>query len=177
MPQFKIWLAAAALGLAAVLLLGRFADLQQAAQTRHLDAAVAPSMDVTLTDDNLPDAIVSLRLKLRVTRVGWDHRRLTVDLLMPDGDRGAESLWHDLAAIIRFSFGEAGNVRQTLVRIHRETDNGRRVLMFYGDPSRAEWPAERIAALNAPDRGSADAFRRQIGLSATPAGETWLADM
>lgn len=177
MPQFKIGFAAAALGLAAILLLGWLADLERSGKPDHKDAAAVPIRLVCLTDENLPDAIASLRLQWLVTRVGWDHHRLTIDLLMPDGGRQAEPLWRDLASIIRFSFGEAGNVRQALVRIYREADAGRRVLMFYGDPGRADWPQERAAALKAPDRGSADAFRRQIGLSATPEGEKWLSEM
>ncbi len=177
MPQFKIWFAAVVFGLAAILLLGRLADMDKAEQTADRDAAAAPLKLVSLTDDNLPDAIASLRLKQRATRVGWDHHRLTIDLLMSEGERQAETLWRDLASILQFSFGETGNVRQTLIRIYREADSGRRVLMFYGDPGRTEWSPERIAALKAPDRGSADAFRRQIGLSATPAGDKWLSDM
>jgi len=177
MPQFKIWIAAAAFGLAAILLLGRLADFEQSGQAGHRDTAAAPLKLVSLTDDNLPDAIAALRLKLRATRVGWDHQRLTIDLLMPGAERQPEAVWHDLASILRFSFGETGNVRQTLVRIYREADNGRRVLMFYGDPGRAEWPQERIAELKAPERVSADALRRRIGLSATPAGDKWLSDM
>lgn len=175
--SIRYWFAAAALGLAALLLLGRLAGPEPPEQTPHRDAAAAPLKPISLTDDNLPDAVASLRLQLRAIRVGWDHHLLTIDLLMPDGERRTEAAWRDLASIVRFSFGETANVRQTLVRIYREADHGRRVLLFYGDPSRADWPPERVAALKAPDQGSADEFRRLIGLSATPAGDRWLSNM
>jgi len=177
MPQIKIWAAAVSVGLVAILLLGKLSMLEDGMQTLRQDIAVAAHPGrLELTDDNLPDAVVSLHLHLRVTRVGWDHRMLMIDLLLPQGERGPAAVWQDLASIIRFSFGDAGNVCQTLVRVYRAADNGGRTLMFYCDPRREDW-SDGIAALQAPERGSGEDFRQRIGLSATPAGNRWLANV
>jgi hypothetical protein len=177
MSQIRILFVAVLAGIAAILVLGRLSVLEPQVQEHRKSAAVsAPERQQTLSDDNLADAIAGLRMNHRITRVGWDHSILTLDLTLRDGAGGAESLWRDMAVLIRFSFGEAANVHQTLVRVYRDTD-GRRTLLFYGDPRREDWTDARIEVLRPPEAGADEPFRRLIRLSVTPSGERWLRNL
>lgn len=177
MSPFRMFAFAALAGVAAMVALGRLPMLEPRVQELRSAAAVsAPSRLQTISDDNLADAIAGLRVKHRISRVGWDHSILTLDLTLRDGAGGAESLWKDMAVLIRFSFGEAANVRQTLVRVYREAD-GRRSLQFYGNLRRRDWTESRLADFRPPETGADGPYRREIGLTATPAGERWLRNL
>jgi hypothetical protein len=174
MPQTRIFAAAAVLGLAAILVLGTLAALEpRMRELRGAASATAAYRAWTLSDDNLADAVGGLQLHHRITRVAWDHNILSVDLLLREGETGGAALWADVAALIRFSFADAGNVRRTLIRVYGGPE-GRRTLLFYGDPGREDWPADRLAALRPPADGAEAAFRERASLKATPAGERWL---
>jgi len=176
MLRIKVWFAVAAFALAVMLLLGRLAVLEPRLQSLRQDvAAAAPPQPVSLSDDNLTDAIASLRLRHRIVRVGWDHRMLAIDLAIAADDRQPSALWRDLVALVQFSFGETDNVRQTLMRVYQTAGEGDSILLFYGDPRRGDWPRQRLTALVQPQDRSGESFRRRVGLSATPAGERWLA--
>lgn len=173
MSHARRWLMTVAAGLVALLILSEWAALEPLITSRRSELAVAPHAPITLTSEGLPDAIVSLQLQQRIIRLGWERAQLSIDLLIDVEGRQTDALWRDLAALYRFSFAETDNVKQTLVRIYQETANGR-TLLFYGDPQRADWPAERLAKLRLPSRGEEASFQEAIDLSATPAGIKWM---
>jgi hypothetical protein len=162
-------------GLVAVIILGRLPGLERDTQARRVQTAVSAPLYM-LSDDNLTDAMVTLRFRQRLTRVGWDHSILTVDLTVRPQTRSAEPLWHDVAELTRFSFGEAGNVRQLLVRVYQET-GGRRVLLLYGDGHRQDWTGKGLLSMPIFTDYSNDEFLRTFGLVTTVAGDRWLRNI
>ncbi|WP_123040804.1 hypothetical protein [Cohnella candidum] len=177
MTPMKLTLATALAGIAAILALGSLQTLEpKVRELRQAAEVTAPQVRGILSDDNLADAVASLTLNHRIGKVGWDHSILTLDLTLKENAGGAASLWRDMAEVLRFSFLDAVNVRQTLVRVYRQTE-GRRVLLFYGDPRREEWPRSRLENAVEPKRLTEEAFRSGIGLTSTPAGARWLRNL
>lgn len=169
------WMAALmAAGAASVLILGRLPMLETQMKEGRAAAVSARHAPVILSDDNLVDALGTLRLHHRLKRVGWDHSILAVDILLTDRPDAPSAMAEDLAAFLRFSFEETENVRQALIRVYRPA-GGRMELLLYGDPRREDWAmAQKIPQATAPDgagwRGLLEAYR----LKATAAGERWL---
>ncbi|MBW5446643.1 hypothetical protein GE107_11280 [Cohnella sp. CFH 77786] len=180
MSHIRMLILSSFAALAAMLALGRLPAAEPRVQELREAAAVSvPEGGMTISDDNLADAVASLRLNHRITKVGWDHSILTIDLTLRNGVRGDDSLWSDMAGLLRFAFGETGNVHRTLIRVYLET-NGRKTLLFYGAPSRDEWTGkrlERLERLARPQAGAEAAFAGAAGLSVTPAGERWIRNI
>lgn len=174
MPHIRIFAAAIALGLASILVLGRLPMLDPHVQELRRETAVtAPYRPLALSDDNLADAAAGFALQSRLIRIGWDHSILTVDLALRQGADRPEDLWGDIVFLLRFAFAEAGNVRQVLIRVYRDPDE-RKTLLFYGDPRRENWTADRLNGLRLPDPGTNGTMLEELSLKATPAGERWL---
>lgn len=176
MPYAKLSVAAVMIGLIAILLLGRMAELEPGLRQLREDAfALAPRHSV-LSDANLPDALTALQLHHRLIAAEWEQSKLTVDLAIAPDSRDAAALWQDLAELLLASFREYDNVQQLLFRVYL-IEGGVRTLCFYGDPRKADWPdATQSSIFAAAAEGVADEqFLKRIRLSATPAGKRWLS--
>lgn len=167
----------ALLGLAAVLALAQLPELERLAAARRSALAVLTPLRVErLSGDNLADAMVSLPLHNRLIRVGWDHAILSADLAVrPDGEQPAV-VWRDVETLIRFSFARVSNVRQLLIRVYGEPERSGAPLLLAADARSADWTADRLAALRAPETWPDAAWQRQLRLVMTPRGRQWLAD-
>jgi hypothetical protein len=162
-------------GIAAILILGRLPALEQGTQElRAKMAIVAPGQ--MLSDDNLADAMIGLRLQERLTRVGWDHSILTVDLTLRAEAGTGRTISHDLTELVRFAFGDTGNVRQLLFRVYRQS-GGSRALLFYGDGRRGDWQRAELASLLSSDPLLNEVFSRKLRLVKTDAGERWFRNL
>jgi hypothetical protein len=174
MLHARIFAFSAALGVAAIMLLGALASQDEPLRAGRAAGVSAAYRTWTLTGDNLADAIGSIPLHHRLTRVDWDDAILSADLLVREGARAPDSIWEDAAALIRFSFEEADNVRRLLIRVYGESGT-RKELLFYGDPARDEWPAARLKRLRPyPGAERPSLSASQLSLESTPAGERWL---
>ncbi|WP_276351630.1 hypothetical protein [Cohnella caldifontis] len=173
MPHTRIFAFSAIFGLAAIFALGALSALEPQVRARHAAAVTAAYRQWTLAEDNLADALGGIPLHHRLTRVGWDHAMLSVDLQVREKAAGPEALWADAAAIIRFSFADAGNVSRVLIRVYGGAES-RRTLLFYGDPGKAEWPADRLEKLRSLSSWAGGEAAERLSLAATPAGERWL---
>ncbi len=175
MPPFKWLVALAAAGLVSIFVLGRMPLLEPQLQELRRTAAVsAPYRPITLSDDNLVDAVAALRLHHRLTRVGWDHSILTLDITLRENGNAVAGLQRDIASVLRFSFEETDNVHQTLIRVYRSTADRRRELLFYGDPRREELANARATGISAEGSGELRQLLEVYRLAATPAGKRWL---
>lgn len=174
MPRAKISVVAVAIGLAAILLLGRMADLEPGLQQLRQDAFAMAPRHSALTVANLPDVMTALQLQHRLIGVDWELAKLTVDLAIRSDLQDAASLWRDLAALLRLSFQDLDNVQQLLFRVYL-IEGGVRTLCFYGDPRKTDWSDHNQTLLTATEFIAADEFRKRIRLSVTPAGKRWLS--
>jgi len=157
-----------------VLILGRLAMPDAPLTERRAAALSVQARPMTLSDENLVDAIAALSFHHRISRVGWDHSMLGADMMLRGGGGAAGALADDLMALISFSFEETANVRQVLIRVYRPAGGGKE-LLFYGDPRRENWNEARKAALKAAVQGGDwRGLMEACGLKATPAGERWL---
>jgi hypothetical protein len=175
MPYWK-WTAYMILaGITAILVLGRLPLLEHAAQQLRVKTAMTVPSQI-LSDDNLADAMAGLRLQERLTRVVWDHSILTADLTLRSENGSAQGVVRDLTSLIRFSYGEAGNVRQLLFRVYMEK-GGKRLLLFYGDSRREDWTSEELASMQPSISAADEAFGRKLRLIKTAAGERWFRNL
>lgn len=167
----------AALCLVTALVLAQVPELERlAAAHRSAQAVFTPLRVERLTGDNLADAMVSLPLHNRLIRVGWDHAILSADLALRPGEGQPAAVWRDAVTLIRFSFAHVSNVRQLLIRVYGERDRSVASLLLAADSRRADWTAERLAALRAPEQWPDAAWQRQLRLVTTHQGRQWLAD-
>lgn len=175
MPSLKWMAALMAAGMLSILVLGRLPLMEpQLKELRRTAAVTAPYRPMILSDNNLVDAIAALRLHHRLSRVGWDHSILTLDITLRDNGEAVPGLWKDIASVLRFSFEETGNVHQTLIRVYRLSADHRRVLLLYGDPRREDWIRDRMGGYEASGNGETREMLKHYGLAATPDGERWL---
>jgi len=157
-----------------VLILGRLAMPDAPLTERRAAALSVQAWPMTLSDENLVDAIAALSFHHRLARVSWDHSMLGADILLRGGGDAAGGLADDLVALISFSFEDTANVRQVLIRVYRPA-GGRKELLFYGDPRREDWNVSRKAAFKAAaENGDWRGLMEACGLKGTPAGERWL---
>jgi len=167
------WIALGAVGIVAVLLLSRLPLLEQSLQERRITvSAFRPENAARLTDDRLVDRISAIPLASGPVRVGWDHSILAVDLKGSD----PEKIAGDIGRLLRFAFGDVGNVKQVLVRVIDARKDGRGLLLAAEsrreDWAGAEW-SERTGANGsdvAPRIGRDDRIRWSI----TASGKRWL---
>jgi hypothetical protein len=168
----------AALAVALVALLGQLPAWEQRAQERRQATAVFTPVAVErLTNDNLVDAMVAVPLQQRLTRVGWDHAILSVDLTLRSPEAAPKDLWKDTAALLRFSFAQVTGVKQLLLRVFQSAGDGQRTLLGYADSRVADWSVPELAALKPPDGWPDAAWRSKLRLVLTPAGERWLRNV
>jgi hypothetical protein len=157
-----------------VLILGRMPMLETQMSSLRAAAVSADYPPVSLSDDNLVDAVGSIRLHHRLAHVGWDHSILAMDIMLRQGQHDPLGLAEDISALLRFSFDGTENVRQALIRVYRAAD-GRKELLFYGDLRREYWAK---AGETQPEAASESAMLRSLlvryRFSATAAGERWL---
>jgi hypothetical protein len=167
-----------ATGLAAILLLGRLAELEpHLGSLRHDVLAMSPRHSM-LSAANLPDILTAMQLQHRLIGAKWEQAKLTVDLALDPDLRDAAALWRDLAELLRISFQEHDNVQQLLFRVYL-IEGGNRTLCFYGDPRKSDWTHPELAALvdSEADGAAWEPFRKRIRLSITPAGKRWLSQV
>ncbi|MDB4867053.1 MAG: hypothetical protein JWR03_1386 [Cohnella sp.] len=172
MPHWRITVFTITAGIAAILILGRLPALERGTQELRAKMAIAAPQQM-LSDDNLADAMVGLQLQERLTRVGWDHSILTIDLTLRAEAGTGQAIAHDLTELIRFAFGDAGNVRQLLFRVYRQT-GGSRALLLYGDGRREDWRRAELASLLSSESLLNEQFSQKLRLVKTAAGERWL---
>ncbi|MCC3373511.1 hypothetical protein [Cohnella sp. REN36] len=160
----------------AIVLLGHLPALERHTQDHRASASVfAPLRVEKLSSDILVDAMVSLPLNERLTRVGWDHDILTVDLSLSANDASPKDLWKDAAELVRLSFGAMPNVRQLLLRIYLESD-GKRALLASGDSRASDWPDGLASSVKADPDGARPDWALHLRLNWTAAGERWLGN-
>ncbi|MFC5699884.1 hypothetical protein ACFPVX_01210 [Cohnella faecalis] len=163
-----------ATGFAVVLLLGRLPAIERSPPSHRQSLEVFTPVQVkTLTGENLVDAMIGLPLRERLSRVGWDHSILTVDLSVEQPLAAPRDVWRDTARLIRFSFFDVQGVRQLLVRVY-SVDGGQRTLLFSAETRPGDWTEERLASLRTPIGYPDDEFRAGIHLVIYPQGELWL---
>ncbi|TJY44351.1 hypothetical protein E5161_02920 [Cohnella pontilimi] len=175
MPYWKSTAYLIVAGMIAILVLGRLPLWEHAAQELRAKTAMSVPRHM-LSDDNLADAMAGLRLQERLTRVEWDHSILTVDLTLRSDKGNGQGALRDLTSLIRFTFLEAGNVRQLLFRVYRENGD-QRLLLFYGNGRRDEWTRDELSSLQPPNFVDDEAFGGKLRLAVTPAGERWLRNI
>lgn len=168
----------AASAFAAVATAGQLPKMELALETQR--RATVAERPHALTDAGLVAAFAGMELSERLERVGWDHGILSVDLR----GRLPSLALADMRELLAYAFGGTDNVRQVLVRVFSDTADGHRLLLS-AESRRGDWSASAPAAGRsgrtddvgpaAPAMTDAD-FSRLVRLTATPAGQSWLAN-
>ncbi len=167
----------AALCLVTTLVLAQVSERERLASAHRSALAVFKPLRVErLTGDNLADAMVSLPLRNRLIRIGWDHAILSADLALRPGEEQPAAVWRDVVTLIRFSFAQVSNVRQLLIRVYEESGRSAASLLLAVDSRHADWTAERLAALPATEPWPDEAWQRKLRLAMTHQGRQWLAN-
>lgn len=168
------WLLLLASGFVVVVLLGQLPRLDGRADERRQTAAsvFTPRQTARLSDDRVVDAFVSLPLEPRLSRVGWDHGILSVDLAIGSGGTGRQ-LWSDVADLVRLSFGQLSNVRELLIRAFAEEGDGKKTLLFSAVTRASDWQSLTLTDVQATENGAAPKWSSQLDSAWTVAGERW----
>ncbi|MCD9021205.1 hypothetical protein [Cohnella silvisoli] len=170
--QWRHWSVLLAVGIMVLLLLSQLPAMEHGLQQRRQAVAVfQPAKVKWLTDDNLVDALSKLPLQDQLTKVGWDHAILTIDLLgtVPD------EVWEDMGQLIIFSYAEMHNVRQLLIRVFKDKGEQRTLLMA-AETRKNEWTDKELTELRLSDLMVDVNSNSKIRLSVSPSGRRWLAN-
>ncbi|MFC5403818.1 hypothetical protein [Cohnella soli] len=169
---FKSWSLFVVAGVVTVLSLSVLPTTEQVLDQRRQAVAVFQHGGGRwLTDDNLVDAMATLPLRGRLSKVVWDHSILTVDLTADSAD----GVWADLAQLVSFACGDTRNVKQLLVRFFASKSSGR-TLMMAAETRKSDWSLEALADPLLPAKLADPDGNNNIRLSVTPSGKRWLAN-
>lgn len=128
----RLWRRYAPAAFAALAAVGLLSFLPAAAEHKRAATEVAAFRTETiqrLTNANLVDAFVALRLSGSIANVKWSQAVLSVELLI-DGAEGRSGAWlQDARKLIRFSFEHTGNVNRLIVRFKEREQAGSRLLL------------------------------------------------
>lgn len=168
------WLLLLACGFAAVVLLGQLPrwDKNTGERRQEATSVFTPRQVEKLSDDRIVDAFISLPLEPRLSRVGWDHDILSVDLSYGSGDNERQ-LWSDAADLVRLSFGQLSNVRELLIRAFAEEGDGKKTLLFSAVTRASDWQSLSLTDVQAPDDGTVPKWSSRLDPSWTASGERW----
>jgi hypothetical protein len=168
--QWRQWILLLATGILCMIWLSRLPDLERGLQERRQATAVfQPTKLKWLTDDNLVDILSKLSLQEQMTKVGWDHAILTIDLLGTTPD----DVWDDMGRMIGFSFGEVHNVRQVLIRVYKDKGEGR-TLLLAAETRRIDWTDKELAGLQRSTLRMGPDVTSKIRLYVSPSGRRWI---
>lgn len=167
--EARRWLLLIAGGVAAVLLLARFSEMDESLrQRREASAVFGQAGAKMLRDDNLVDEMAGLSAGMRLMRVRWDHGILAVDLAAS----APADLWLDAKSLIAFSFKDKNNVGQLLIRVF-DGNNGEHALLSSFETRRADWTNEALERLRPTDLAPGAGASGRVRMTVTPAGERW----
>ncbi|MBB6690162.1 hypothetical protein H7B90_01995 [Cohnella xylanilytica] len=166
------WAYLLAASFAVVVLLGQLPRLDRWTEERRESARAAftPQRVEALSDDVLVDALISLPLEPRLSRVSWNHDILSVDLKIAPGTDPERTFWMDAAELVRLAYGTSSNVRGLLIRVFEEED-GKRRLLLAADTRASDWPDFREEDLRRARLGLEPEWDGKLRLSWTAAGE------
>jgi hypothetical protein len=160
-------------GLLIVVLLSQLPSVERELQQRRQSVSVfQPDKAKWLTDENLVDAISKIQLRERLAKVGWDHAILTIDLFGSKPD----SLLADMRRLIVFAYSDYTNVKQVLIRVFKDGEENRRLLLA-AETRKSDWTEKQLSA-EAPSamifQGTDPSSRIRVTL--TPSGRRWFAN-
>ena len=118
------------------------------ADSRGVLAAFQPHDGTSLSDATLVDSLSSLPLSLSIGQADWESGTLIVDLKITEEQASVETVYHDLATILSFSFNDKDNVSQIYLRfVAVDAWSGARYLVLASNVTRAEWDPELLQEL------------------------------
>lgn len=125
------------------------------AESRGVVAAFQPQGGTSLSDATLVDSLSSLPLILSIGQADWENGTLIVDLKITEEPALVETVYHDLATILSFSFNDKDNVNQIYLRfVAVDAWTGARYLLLASNVTSSEWDPELLQELkqleNAP---------------------------
>jgi hypothetical protein len=170
--QWRQWCLLSVVGIFVTVWLSQLPDLEQGLQKRRQAVLVFQPMKVKwLTDDNLVDGLSKLSLQDQLTKVGWDHAILTIDLLgtLPD------DVWEDMGQLIVFSYAEVHNVRQVLIRVYKDKGE-RRTLLLAAETRKSDWTDQELAELKLSTLRLDSVSASKIRLTVSPSGRRWFSN-
>ncbi|MFC4777557.1 hypothetical protein ACFO9Q_12240 [Paenibacillus sp. GCM10023252] len=130
-------------------------------------------------NDNLVDAMVSLQLSERLTKVEWKSAVLSVDVRVDSGASQPERWFADVEKLIRLSFLHMENVNRLLVRFVEYKPNAgagsmnshtAMRLLFAADIRKSDqWLADSLDGMKEADPIHSELWRKRLRLSFTSA--------
>ncbi|MFC5531745.1 hypothetical protein [Cohnella yongneupensis] len=167
--EMRRWGILIALGVVAIVGLGRLSSLDESLrQHRAASAVFEPLQAKMLRDDNLVDEMANLAASVRLLRVEWDHGILAIDLAAA----APADLWLDAKTLITFAFKDKNNVGQLLIRVFNG-NNEDHALLSSIETLRSDWTEKQLDRLRPTDLELNPELAGRIRMTVTPAGKRW----
>ncbi|MBB3154393.1 hypothetical protein FHS16_004475 [Paenibacillus endophyticus] len=129
------------------------------------------SSAVRLTNSNLVDVLVAVKLNERLEKAEWSNGILSLDMRV-DPISGRPSLWfEDVEKLVRVSFLQLENVKRVLIRmVEKQQDDA--VLLAAVDVRKTdEWLISEMQHLSSADPVHDEQWRKRLRVSFTSAWE------
>ncbi|NDI34348.1 hypothetical protein [Chengkuizengella sediminis] len=99
---------------------------------------------VQLSESNIVDFMSDLPIQNNLSKVGWDHSTLSIDLNISGQVKDPNLVYRDLYTIIQLGFEETSNVKLILIRVfdYEQLNGGHQKLLMTIDANAGRWSKE-----------------------------------
>lgn len=136
----------------------------------HEEVAVfQPESVVRLTNSNLVDVLIGIRLHERISKAEWSSSVLSIELRVNPGKGRPEAWFKDVEKLIFESFSRLQNVKRMLIRIVETREAGGRLLAAVDVRSTDDWLREDMDMLKYANIVHDELWRERLRISFTSA--------
>ncbi|OMF35165.1 hypothetical protein BK133_10645 [Paenibacillus sp. FSL H8-0548] len=126
---------------------------------------------VRLTNSNLVDVLVSVKLNERLNKVEWSSGILSVDMRVSTIKGRPTAMFEDIEKLVRVSFLQLENVKRVLIRFVEMRPDGEVLLAAVDVRKTDEWLISEIGRLSGADPVHDELWRGRLRVSFTTAWE------
>ncbi|NBI30465.1 hypothetical protein [Chengkuizengella marina] len=130
---------------------------------------------IQLTESNIVDFMSDLPLQSNLSKVGWDHSTLSIDLNISGQIKDPNLVYRDLYTILQLGFEDTSNVKLILIRVfeYNQFDGSHKKLLMTIDASAGRWSEEMDQIENSYEELLSTFFK----LKTTDYWEQWMNDI
>ncbi|MFS1512340.1 hypothetical protein VQL36_07900 [Chengkuizengella sp. SCS-71B] len=130
---------------------------------------------VQLKENNIVDFMSNLPIQNNLSKVGWDHSTLSIDLIISGQIKDSNLVYRDLYTIIRSGFEDTSNVKLILIRVfdYNQLSGGHQKLLMTIDASAGRWSKDMDQIENSYEELLTSFFK----LKTTDYWDQWINDI
>ncbi|MDP5273794.1 hypothetical protein [Chengkuizengella axinellae] len=132
-----------------------------------------------LSDGNLVDFMIDLPIQNKLSKVGWDHSTLSIDLNISETLNKPNTVYQDLYSIVHSGLKETKNVKLVLIRVFDQDHlgSGNQKLLMTVDANDSQWSEEMEHLINNREISKEELLSIFFKLKTTDYWEEWMEEI